>query len=276
MSPKFQKDTAREIKAKKYLVKHLGNNHKSCIDDAFNETDGYEIFKEGYREAKYSLLEKTYQVYLHCSANEKAQKYLSKQADAQKIKRTHASHLSIVVVKVLFGFSDKNKSLYQYAKALRGASLEKILPNALAKALAANGNGIARMAARFPEKVPMKPRAPALTSSSAGRKSRHEHSDVADSDNNRSESGDAEGQSWDEEATMDDDDEPANARSAGSERVEQDDADPTLSWLPKLRKTWQSAGAGRQLRVTIVKHGEDDGSIIKARRLSEKVSSKTW
>jgi hypothetical protein len=251
----FMKETEIEIKARKSLIKHLDENYKTCIDEALWEAEGYAIIKCSYREARYSLLEKAYQVYLHCSGNQKAKKYLYKKADELEIKRTKASHLSIIVVKMLFDFSDKNKSLYQYAKALRCASLEKILPAALAETLATKGNGIAQMATRFAEKVPMKPRAPASKSSAAKPQSRHapENSETLDEA---------------EEADAADDDDVSD--SAGSEDSDElEDAGPSFSWDPAALEDWESADIGTRVLMTATKRDADDGLITKAHQIEK-------
>jgi hypothetical protein len=252
----FPKETVKEIKAMRSLAKHLGDDYKECIDDALFEAGNYELIKLGHREARYDLLEKAYQVCLHCSKNEKAKKYLDKKADELGIKQTAASHLAIVVVKVLFDFSDKNKSLYQYAKVLQCACREKILPDALAKVLATKGNGIVQMANRFAKEVPIKPRAAAVKGPKHAVKSKPQPLDGGDEEDA---SDDANSEDSENDIDAADDDMSESTRSE-----ESDDPGPTFSWSTKALKTWQSADAGMRIRLIVEKHGIDDGLVVKA------------
>jgi hypothetical protein len=252
---KFPKETVEEIKSMRSLVKHLDNDYKECIDNALFESGNFELIKSSYRESRYDLLEKAYQIWLHCSKNEKAKKYLDKKADELGIKQTRASHLTIVVVKVLFDFSDKNKSLYQYAKVLRCALLEKVLPNALAKALAIRGNGIDQMATRFAEEVPLKPRL--RTKHTV--KSKLQPPEGTDGDDASEEVSSTD---WDNDIDASDDD---ASESAAREKSEA--AGPTLSWNTRALKAWQLAGGSRRIRLTVEQHGVDDGLVVRARRL---------
>jgi hypothetical protein len=162
---KFLEHTNNEIKSRRSLIKHLDENYKECIDDAFRFAKSYEIMELYSRKMLYVLLEKAYGVYLHCSENGKARKYLDKLAEARGIRKTEASDLSIVVVKMLFKFPEKSKSPYQYAAALRYATLKKIPPDGLAKELEKKGNGIDKWEERLARAIPKKARAAALKSS---------------------------------------------------------------------------------------------------------------
>ena|SRR5579864_265575 len=104
--------------------------------------------------AKYEALAAAYGLYVHAEASKKFAAAIDQARKRAKIPKTAASHLSIVVVKVVLLVDDKTASAY--AEALRQASIERIAPNHLAKTLASRGNGIYAMAERFSQSFPKK------------------------------------------------------------------------------------------------------------------------
>jgi hypothetical protein len=207
----------------------------------------------------YALLEKGYSVYLHCSENEKARKYLYKQAELRGIKQTKASPLALVVVKMLFKFPEKSKSPYQYTAALRYASLTKVPPDAIAEEIGKKGNGIDKWEERFARAMPKKPRAAALKSSGDRGRSKQHASESANSEDD---------QEWNED-DAEGDDAPESASSEDPDELEEAGTFPTLSWENKALKAWQSsAAAGRRVRLTVEPHGALEGLVVKTKRLT--------
>lgn len=107
--------------------------------------------EQKYRTRLHAKLQHAYTIYVLAAGNSKREALIQRRCTSAGIVETQASHLSIRLVKLMLRPADK--TIYQYAAALRYAAMKKIRVNDLAAALK-KGGGIAKFAECFWQKVP--------------------------------------------------------------------------------------------------------------------------
>jgi len=180
-------------------------------------------------------LQTVYVIYALAAGNPKREALVQRRCDATGIAATRASHLTIRLVKLLLRPADK--TVYQYAAALRYAALKKITVNDLASALE-QGGGIAKFAERFWQK------ASKLSSDAAD-----------DSEDNDDASDEASGSG-------------KHRRSKRRPYDPSGEAVPEVEWNTKARAVYAEATNGDRVKQVSEKGPDGHWVVIKARLLS--------
>jgi len=240
----FPTESRKEAIAVKFIRETLDDdlNFRELINVELKEADEWQKEEKRYRKKLHDKMGRIYVIYCLAHNDPSKQKLIERKCDELKIPRTAASHLSILIIKLLL--RPPEKSIYQYALALRYASLKGIAPDNLAHELGTKGNGIAEMARRFSEEMPKKKQQNAA-----------DESDEVD---------DASGSEPDDDDDSDSDDEAASrADASDGEKEEPTPEDPKVEWGSKLLEQYREVEVDTKWWVRIKKLKGNRAKIMK-------------
>jgi hypothetical protein len=218
-------------------------NFRELFNVELEEADEWQKEERRYRKKLHGKMGRIYVIYCLAHNDPSKQKFIERKCGELKISCTAASHLSILIIKLLLRPSEK--SVYQYALALRYASLKEIAPDNLAHELGKTGNGIAEFARRFSDEMPKKKQQSAA-----------DESDEVD---------DVSGSERDDDDDSDSDDEAGSRADASDEEEEEEPTleDPKVKWGSKLLKQYREVEAGTKWWIRIEKLRGNRAKIVK-------------
>jgi hypothetical protein len=227
LSPAESQDEADAIES---ILEHFDEevDFDSLFVSELRAADEWNQIDKKYRKRLYVKLQTVYQLYLLARNNPKREGLINQKCKEFGIPITRSSHLSIRLVKLML--RPPGKTPYQYAAALRYATLQQIAPDHLAEELAKKGNGIDKMADRFSA----------------------DESDEIDEGSGS-------------EPDDDDDDDEAGSRADASDDEEKDQTPeyPQVEWGSKLLKQYREAEVGAKWGIVLKKVTENHVRIMK-------------
>jgi hypothetical protein len=140
-------DEERRALAKLTATLNPSDPPERILQTAIDSAKNWRGRKRRSRKARQQAVASVYDVYLCAQVNEKLRTAIEQACDRKKIRRTAASELAIVLVKLIL--APPEASVAQYAAAVRQAAIESVGLHELGGRLATKGNGIDAMALRF-------------------------------------------------------------------------------------------------------------------------------
>jgi hypothetical protein len=222
----FPVGSREDIESAKSLRDGLAVDFRQLLEEQLRQVEDWQNTDKKYTKRLYKKLEPVYTLYVVALGKPRREQTIENACSELKIPNTGASHLSILIVKLLLRSSDK--TAYQYAAALRYAARKQIPHDALAKELAKKGHGIEKWAHQFSQEFGTKKRAARSSDSGGGSRDPGDAAAEAHYDNN--DNGDDNSHDGYED-TEDD----------GREKDDAVPDHPEVDWGPNALKIWRKS-----------------------------------